>query len=74
MGEEIQNKEPEKPVISNDSSQIGGISLRGLLAIFVVLTVCVMSVMHTLVVEPLYTLATVVVSFFFGHSVGQSKK
>ena len=89
MSEEIQtnsNKErqeilPEliktaslKSFTPTNSSQIGGVSLRGLLAVFVILTVCYMSIMKTPVVEPLYTLGTVIVSFYFGHQVGQSKK
>jgi hypothetical protein len=63
-----------KSFIPSDGSQIGGISLRGLLAMFVIATVCYMSIMKTPVVEPLYTLGTVVVSFYFGHQVGQSAK
>lgn len=57
-----------------DGSQIGGISLRGILAMFVIATVCYMSAREIKVVEPLYTLGTVIVSFYFGHQVGQSKK
>ena len=70
----IQGEAIKLPIPINDGSQIGGISLRGLLAIAVILTVCYMSIAKTPVVEPLYTLCTVVVAFYFGHQVGQASK
>jgi len=53
---------------TKDDSRLFGISLRGLIALIVVLTVCVMSVIGVLVVEPLYTLAGLIVGFYFGQN------
>ena len=58
------------PGISTDGSTILGVSIRGWIAMLVVFTVCWMSATKTAVVEPLYTLATVCISFYFGHQIG----
>lgn len=47
-------------------SHIFSLSARSLIALIVVLTVCYMSIRVTEVKEPLYTLAGLVVGFFFG--------
>lgn len=49
-----------------NESNIAGISARAIIAMFLVLTVCVMSVMRTTVSEPLYTLVVMAVSFYLG--------
>lgn len=55
-----------------EGSQIGSISIRGLLAILIVVTLCSMQVMKIDITEPFYTMSTVVISFYFGHQVGQT--
>lgn len=47
-------------------SHVASISVRALIALIVILTVCYMSIVGTTVVEPLYTLAGLIVGFFFG--------
>jgi hypothetical protein len=49
-------------------SHIMSLSARSLIAIIVVVTVCYMSIRTTEVKEPLYTLAGLVVGFFFGQN------
>ena len=53
-------------------STIFGISIRGLLALCLILTVCAMSLCGKEVKEPLYTLVMVISSFYFGHQVGKN--
>ena len=62
------------PVQVNDGSQILGVSLRGLIVITFVITICVMAVMKVAVTEPLNTLAIAAVSYYFGHQNGSSTK
>lgn len=52
----------------NDHSRILGVSVRGWIALIVVSTVCAMSMGAIEVKEPLYTLAGLVVGFYFGQS------
>lgn len=47
-------------------SQLFGISLRGLISLIVIVTVCSMSVLTLEIKEPLYTLAGLIVGFYFG--------
>lgn len=47
-------------------SHIASMSVRALIALIVILTVCYMSITEITVKEPLYTLAGLVVGFFFG--------
>jgi hypothetical protein len=49
-------------------SQLFYVSLRGWISLIVVTTVCVMSYQQLEVKEPLYTLAGLIVGFFFGQS------
>jgi hypothetical protein len=60
---------------TNDRSGIsmGGfrISLRGLIALTVTTTVCAMSLTMIEVREPLYTLAGLIVGFYFGQDKKQ---
>lgn len=46
-------------------SKIFNVSMRGWIALIVILTVCAMSVMGIEIREPLYTLAGMVVGFYF---------
>jgi hypothetical protein len=55
-----------------NESNIFGVSVRALIAFMLVLTVCVMSGLKVTVVEPLYTLCVVAVSFYLGKSTNQS--
>lgn len=59
---------PETKDPRNDTSRVFGISLRGWIALIVILTVCVMSVAVIDVKEPLYTLAGLIVGFYFGQN------
>lgn len=49
-----------------DNSRILGISLRGWIALMVMVTICGMSISALEVKEPLYTLAGLIVGFYFG--------
>ena len=49
-------------------SQLFYVSMRAWIALIVVGTVCIMSFRQTEVKEPLYTLAGLVVGFFFGQA------
>jgi hypothetical protein len=55
--------------IKSDESHIFSLSARSLIAIIVVLTVCYMSIRAVDVKESLYTLAGLVVGFFFGQGI-----
>lgn len=57
----------------NDSN-IGGVSVRAWVTVLIVLTVCIMSFTKSSVEEPLYTLATIVVGFYFGRSTGKQEQ
>jgi len=50
----------------NEESKILGVSLRGWIALIIVYTVCLMSIYSNEVREPLYTLCTTAVGFYFG--------
>jgi len=63
----------ENPM-GQDNSAIFGVSLRGWIALLVVATVCGMSIANIIVVEPLYTLAGLVVGFYYGHQQGLTQK
>lgn len=63
-------KESQSPLVEStgEHSEIFGVSLRGWIALVVVLTVCVMSALKIDVMEPLYTLAGLIVGFYFGQA------
>ena len=73
-----QDKPIEKVNVSYapqaDNSQILGVSLRGWIALIIVLTVCLMSGLGVEIAEPLYTLSGMVLAFYFGHQTGSSSK
>ena len=56
----------DEPKLSTDESAAFGVSMRGWLALLITLTVCGMSAMKIKVDEPLYTLCTVAIGFYFG--------
>lgn len=49
-----------------EESKIGGVSWRGILALIVIVTVCILSYMKIKIEEPLYTLVLVISSAYFG--------
>lgn len=53
---------------TRDDSKLFGISLRGLIALIVVVTICAMSFCLVEVKEPLYTLGGLIVGFYFGQN------
>jgi hypothetical protein len=55
----------------SDQSRIFGTSLRGWISFTVVYTVCIMSLFGVDVKEPLYTLAGMVVAYYFGQEKGK---
>ena len=65
---------PPTAAANSDNSTILGVSLRGIIAILLVITICAMSLLKIQVIEPLYTLGITAVAFYFGHQVGLSKK
>ena len=56
-----------------NESNILGISARALIAMFLVVTICAMSVMKIPVTEPLYTLVVMAVSFYLGKTQNTDK-
>lgn len=57
----------------NDSS-ILGVSVRGLVTMVIVLTICILSGLKTEVQEPLYSMGTMALGFYFGQkTVGKGK-
>ncbi len=56
----------------NDSSRIFGVSLRGWISFTVIYTVCIMSIIKVDIKEPLYTLAGMVVAYYFGQEKGKT--
>jgi len=60
---------PNQPLVDDDvngDSHFVKISIRAWIALIVVLTVCVMSFVQKEVTEPLYTLASLSVGYYFG--------
>lgn len=51
---------------NGDDSRPFGVSMRGWLALIIVLTVCGMSAGGVAVVEPLYSMALLALGFYFG--------
>lgn len=50
-----------------------GLSVRGCVVMTVTVTVCVMSVMGKSVAEPLYSLAGIVIGYYFGQMKHQAQ-
>lgn len=49
-----------------DESKIFGVSWRGWLAFIMISTVCAMALLKIEVVEPLYSLTSLAIGFYFG--------
>jgi len=58
---------------NKDESKILGVSLRGWLALLIIFTVCFMSSTGTKVIEPLYSMSTMALGFFFGQKIANQK-
>lgn len=58
----------------NEESRAFGVSMRGWIAVFVVFTVCMMSLIQAEVREPLYTLCTTIVGFYYGSKYANAKQ
>lgn len=63
---EEQTSITTKPSETPQDSQLVGVSVRAWLAILLTITVCVMALLTLKVEEPLYTLATIALGFYFG--------
>lgn len=63
------SEETAKPETNGNESNVLGISIRGWLASILVLTVCIMSAWKVEVTEPLYSMATLALGFYFGQKV-----
>lgn len=50
------------------------ISIRGWIALLVVITICLMSFFQLEVAEPLYTLGGMVVAYYYGQNQKQNEK
>lgn len=55
-------------------SSLFGVSFRGWLTLALIATVCYMSINGIEIKEPLYTLAGMVVGYYFGHSRNKTNK
>lgn len=59
---------PAKPAAPTHDSKIFNVSLRGLIALIVIVTICAMSLAMKDIKEPLYTLGGLIVGFYFGQN------
>ena len=59
---------PPFPTSKSKESKLFGCSIRGLIVLLVVTTVCIMSWMARKVEEPLYTLVGLTVGYYFGQN------
>lgn len=51
---------------NNRESSVFGVSLRGIIAMIIVITACAMAVIGREITEPLYTVFVSAVAFYFG--------
>jgi hypothetical protein len=63
--------QPSQPQDDNVTTPQGdsrafGVTIHGWIAIIVIFSVCEMSIMRIPITEPLYTIAAMVVAFYFG--------
>jgi 5-bromo-4-chloroindolyl phosphate hydrolysis protein len=58
----------------DNESKFLGVSIRGWLAVFIVSTVCFMSVRQIAVIEPLYSMAMLALGFYFGQKSGNKEQ
>lgn len=68
MSEEIKPETLQRAESEPHHSVLFGISLRGWIAVIIVLTVCVMSILALEVKEPLYTLAGMVIGYYYAQN------
>lgn len=61
-------EEPSDNKTQTPNSQLMSVSIRGWITLIVVFTVCLMSVMKVVVVEPLYTMTGMIIAFYFGQN------
>ena len=50
----------------SDESKLFGVSVRGWLAVIIILTVCLMSAFSITIIEPLYSISLLSIGFYFG--------
>ena len=62
------------PASHVNESRIFGVTVRGILVTLVVITVCVMSYMAKKVEEPLYTIASLTIGYYFGQNQNKQKQ
>jgi len=58
----------------NDESRIGTVSIRSIIAMTLILSVCVLAFMSIPIPSVVSDLSVAISSFYFGHSVGKSSK
>jgi len=69
----LNEPEPNKEIPPiNDNSSLFGVTIRGWIAMGVVATICLMSGLKIDIKEPLYTLAGLIVGFYFGQNPKKS--
>ena len=78
MSEEIKPIQPVTEADNENNNSIGstifGVSLRGIIALLIILTICGMSAFGRPVVEPLYSNALTVLAYYYGHIHGSQTK
>lgn len=72
MSDEPIQPNDNKPT-PEESSKIWGVSLRGWIALIVIMTICLMSIIKIDIKEPLYTLGGLIVGFYFGANPNKQK-
>jgi len=58
---------------TNGDSHVMKISIRAWLALIIVTTICAMSILGMTVVEPLYTIGSLAIGFYFGQKTSTPK-
>jgi hypothetical protein len=75
MSDENLNKSDDQPDSpKTDYSTIFGVSVRGWIALILIISLCAMEMMKITVAEPLYSLSISICSFYFGHQIGRQNK
>ena len=59
---------------SKNESTIFGVSLRGLIALLLVITLCILAISGIAIPQQLYSLAQIIVAFYFGHQIGKNQQ
>jgi len=59
---------------TNEGSQIKGVSLRGIITILLVVTLCALEFIKVVPSETFSNITISVVSYYFGHAIATSKK